>query len=64
MAMPWAYPLFDVWERLPLLRHLTQNIVVLGIKSAHGMGDPDFFAYKLPAMLDRIQSGLVSQPPQ
>ncbi len=64
MALPWAYPLFDVWERLPLLRHLTQNIVVLGIKSVHGMGDPDFFAFRLPALLDRIQSDLASDTPR
>jgi SAM-dependent methyltransferase len=62
LATPWADPVFRVWERMPLVRHLTQNIVVLGIKSAHGMGDPDFFAYKIPALLNRIQSAQVSRP--
>ena len=56
LATPWADPLFRVWERVPLLRHLTQNIVVLGIKSAHGMGDTDYFSYKIPALLARLQS--------
>jgi SAM-dependent methyltransferase len=63
MAMPWAYPIFDVWERMPLFRHLTQNIVVLGIKSSHGMGDPDFFSYKIPAMLARLEAERVSRTP-
>jgi ubiquinone/menaquinone biosynthesis C-methylase UbiE len=66
LATPWADPLFRVWERMPVLRHLTQNIVTLGIKSAHGMGDPDFFSYNIPALFNRIQAGQVSQtlPPE
>lgn len=63
LATPWADPLFEVWERLPLVRHLTQNIAVVGIKSAHGMGDPEFFAYKIPAMLAHIQSEKISTSP-
>jgi len=63
MAMPWASPLFDVWERMPLCRHLTQNIVVIGIKSAHGMGDPEFFSHKIPALLARLEAARVSQTP-
>lgn len=63
MAMPWASPLFDVWERMPLCRHLTQNIVVIGIKSAHGMGDPEFFSHKIPALLARLEATRVSQTP-
>jgi len=63
LATPWADPLFQVWERMPLARHLTQNIVVLGIKSAHGMGDPDFFSYKIPALLARMQTAEVSRTP-
>ena len=63
MAMPWAHPLFEVWERMPLFRHLTQNIVVLGIKSSHGMGDPDFFSYEIPAMLARLEAERVSHTP-
>jgi SAM-dependent methyltransferase len=62
LAAPWADPLFEVWERMPLVRHLTQNIAMVGIKSAHGMADPEFFSYKLPAMLQRIQSEQVSSP--
>ena len=62
LAAPWADPLFELWERMPLVRHLTQNIAMVGIKSAHGMADPEFFSYKLPAMLQRIQSEQVSSP--
>ena len=66
LATPWADPLFRVWERTPLFRHLTQNIAVLGIKSTHGMGDPAFFNHNIPALFKRLQSTQVSHalPPE
>jgi SAM-dependent methyltransferase len=63
LAAPWADPVFEVWERLPVVRHLTQNIAMVGIKSAHGMADPEFFPFKLPAMLERIQADLAAPGP-
>ena len=56
-ATPWASPIFSIWERLPFARHLTQNIVLVGAKSAHGMGDQNFARHNLKSTLHRIESG-------
>lgn len=61
-ATPWADPAFRVWERLPVLRHLTQNLVLVGAKSAHGMGDQNFARHNLKSTLRRIESGVRSTP--
>ena len=57
LATPWADPIFQVWERLPILRQLTQNIAVIGVKSQGGMGDQRYSAYNLPKLLASRQSG-------
>ena len=66
LATPWADPVFQVWERLPILRHLTQNIAVIGVKSQGGMGDPRYSAYNLPKLLADRQSGeaVLRHPPE
>ncbi len=55
-ATPWAAPFFRIWERLPVARHLTQNMVIVGAKSAHGMGDQNYARHNLKATLARIES--------
>ena len=56
-AIPWADPLFRVWERIPIGRHLTQNLVLVGAKSVRGMGDQIFARHNLASTLRRIESG-------
>ncbi len=55
-ATPWADPIFRVWERLPVARHFTQNIAMIGVKSVRGMGDQDFARHNLKETRQRIRS--------
>jgi SAM-dependent methyltransferase len=56
LATPWAEPIFRIWERTPIVRHLTQNILVVGVKSIHGLGDQNYARHNLKAALQRIES--------
>lgn len=46
-AFPWTAPLAKLAERTPFLRHLTQNISLVGIKSRLGIGDMAYANYNI-----------------
>ena len=57
LATPWAEPVFRIWERVPAARNLTQNLVLMGVKSSHGIGGDQMYSWgNLQTTLQRFES--------